>query len=58
MKTILMSAAAIYAAGFFLVFSFEVSIGPVTPGLAVLRAAVWPVYAATGWPRGQTARMD
>ena len=25
----------------------------VTPGLAAARSAVWPIYRATGWPKGQ-----
>lgn len=43
----------VYAVGFGATFAFNISIGPVTPGLSLLRAAVWPLYWLTGWPAGQ-----
>ncbi len=43
----------IYVTGFVLIFILEVNVGPVTLSLALLRAAVWPVYIATGWPQGE-----
>lgn len=30
----------------------------VTPALALLRAAVWPIFWVTGWPHGQPLMMD
>ena len=48
----------IYLVGFAFFFLAEATMGPVTPGLALFRATVWPVYWATGWPQGQRARMD
>lgn len=30
----------------------------VTPSLAFLRAAVWPIFLATGWPHGYPMPMD
>jgi hypothetical protein len=30
----------------------------VTPGLALLRAAVWPLWIATGQPHGSPLPMD
>jgi hypothetical protein len=48
----------IYIVGFVLVLGFNLAIGPITPGLCLLRAAVWPVYIATGWPQGYPMPMD
>lgn len=48
----------VYVVGFVLFFWAEITMGPVTPGLALFRAVVWPVYWATGWPHGVHARMD
>jgi hypothetical protein len=30
----------------------------VTPGLALARSAVWPIFWATGWPHGSPLTMD
>lgn len=32
--------------------------GMISPGLALLRASVWPYYWATGKPEGQPLGMD
>lgn len=48
----------IYLAGFAFFFWIELTVGPVTPGLALLRALVWPIFWLTGWPHGQHLRMD
>lgn len=45
----------IYTAGFIGVFILNASIGPVTLGLALLRAVIWPVWVATGRPQGYRA---
>lgn len=42
-----------YVLGFVGIFLLNASIGPVTLGLALARAAVWPIWVATGWPQGQ-----
>jgi hypothetical protein len=47
-----------YLIGFVLVFWLNLSIGPVTPGLALLRALQWPRWVATGHPHGTTLPMD
>lgn len=50
---------AIYVCGFFLTLYFHVLLLPmVTPALALLRSAVWPIFWATGWPHGFTMPMD
>lgn len=38
-----------------IVFWLEVNSGPVTAGLAGLRALVWPLYVLTGHPKGVRA---
>ncbi len=48
----------IYIVGFILVFVFNASIGPVTPGIAFLRALIWPIWIATGWPQGEVQGFD
>ena len=48
----------IYVAGFALFFWVNLMIGPVTRGLALLRAAVWPIFWLTGWPHGTQLPMD
>jgi hypothetical protein len=48
----------IYIIGFLFFFWMELMVGPVTPALALMRAVVWPVYWATGWPHGTPLRMD
>jgi hypothetical protein len=58
MKTVIVSLAGLYLLGFALFFVVEIASGPVTPALSFVRAVVWPVYWATGWPRGVHARMD
>lgn len=58
MKWWLLGFAIFYAAGFSMILILNLCIGPVTPGLALVRAAVWPVWIATGRPEGQRAMMD
>jgi threonine/homoserine efflux transporter RhtA len=43
---------AIYMIGFLPILVMEMTVGPVTPGLALLRAVVWPLYVTTGRPQG------
>lgn len=58
MHNLLWWISIIYAAGFAATFTFNACLGPVTPGLALFRGIVWPVYWITGWPAGQTLPMD
>jgi hypothetical protein len=55
---ILWSIGFIYIAGFLLVLWMNIASGPVTLGLSLLRAVVWPLYLATGWPHGVVGGMD
>lgn len=48
----------IYVVGFVLTLWFNLAIGPLTPSLCLLRAAVWPIFWATGWPQGMPMPMD
>lgn len=50
-----------YGVGFGIVFIYNINIGPVAaygPGLALLRASVWPYWVVTGRPFGQRMPMD
>lgn len=58
MEWLIWTSVGIYAVGFVFFFAVEALSGPVTPALSLLRATVWPVYWATGWPHGVHARMD
>jgi len=58
MLWIAVALGAVYSVGFVGIFLIEANVGPVTPGLALYRAAVWPWYLATGKPEGQRAPMD
>lgn len=58
MHLILWTLIVIYAAGFAFFLWLGLMSGPVTPALAFVRAAVWPVYWATGWPHGTPLGMD
>lgn len=58
MTKILIIIACTYGAGFVLTLWFNLAIGPLTPALCLLRAAVWPIFWATGWPHGVPMRMD
>lgn len=49
---------ALYFVGFMCVFVLNLNIGPVTPGLAFVRAVVWPLWLATGWPSGTVQPFD
>lgn len=43
----------VYVSGFLVVlFCHLIFLQMVTPGLALLRAAVWTIFWATGWPHG------
>lgn len=53
-----LSGVGIYVAGFLFTAWLNLGIGPVTPGLALLRGAVWPLWWATGRPEGQRLPMD
>ena len=49
----------IWFAGFILTAIFNAIGSPnVTLPLALLRAAVWPIFWATGWPHGTPLPMD
>lgn len=50
---------AVYVAGFVVVlFGNLIFLPMVTPSLALLRAAVWPIFWLTGWPAGTPLPMD
>lgn len=49
----------LYVVGFVVVFAFHlVALQMVTPPLALLRALFWPIWFATGRPRGAPLPMD
>lgn len=49
----------IYVAGFiWTTFANPWFASPITFGLCMLRAVLWPVYLATGWPSGQMTGPD
>lgn len=48
----------VYVLGFVFVLWIGISMGPVTFGLALLRALVWPWYLVFGTPAGTTLPMD
>lgn len=50
--------SGIYVAGFILIFAFHIFLlQMVTPPLALLRAALWPLYVTTGRPHGAPVRI-
>lgn len=49
---------SIYVVGFAFVLFMEVTMGPVTFPLALVRALVWPLYVFFGIPGGQRLPMD
>lgn len=50
---------AIYFAGFMVTMHFNITMSPnATLGLMTLRASLWPIYWATGWPHGVPLTMD
>jgi hypothetical protein len=48
----------VYVAGFIVTFWVNATSMPITPGLALMRAAFWPILLVTGWPRGTPLPMD
>lgn len=49
----------IYVVGFVLIFIGHVAyLQMVSPSLALVRALVWPIFLATGWPHGVPMTMD
>jgi hypothetical protein len=49
----------IYVAGFVVMFVGHIMfLQMVTPGLAFMRSAVWPIFILTGWPHGSPMTMD
>lgn len=49
----------VYMTGLVVVFCGHIAfLQMVTPSLALLRAAVWPIFLATGWPHGTPLPMD
>ncbi|WP_291869620.1 hypothetical protein [Bradyrhizobium sp.] len=55
--TTLLIVASIYGVAAILAFFFNMSIGPVTLGLALLRGALWPLWLM-GFIQGQRLPMD
>lgn len=58
MTMLIWTVGTVYVLGFVFVFAMEVTAGPVTLGLALLRATVWPLYLVTGIPTGNRLPMD
>lgn len=53
MKDVILSViVAIYFLGFGAIFVLNVAMGPVTLGLCLLRAILWPLWVLTGIPHG------
>jgi len=48
----------IYVCGFGGVFALNAAMGNITLPLALLRAFLWPIWVATGWPHGTPVTMD
>ena len=42
----------IYIIGFVAALALNLTSGPLTFSLCLLRALVWPIWVATGWPQG------
>lgn len=57
MLKIVLAGATLYVVAAVLAFIVNANIGPVTPGLALLRAALWPLWLA-GMIQGQRLPMD
>lgn len=59
MAAIILTAAVLYAVGFFLMLAVCAQL-PNTIGLALVRSAAWPVSVVLRevWPRGQPQPMD
>jgi hypothetical protein len=60
MHWIIWIAVTIYVIGFVFIFWFHITSMPVTPGLALLRALLWPAWIISGgeWPHGTPMPMD
>lgn len=57
--TIIKIYTGIHVVGFIITFVLHaLFLQMVTPSLALLRAAVWPVFLMTGWPHGVPLTMD
>jgi hypothetical protein len=54
---IILIAAAVYVAVALLAFIVNANIGPVTPGLALMRAVLWPLWVM-GFIPGERMPMD
>lgn len=52
------TATGVYAVGFVGTYVSNIMIGPVMPSLALVRAAVFPLYWLTGRPHGEVQRFD
>lgn len=56
---IIVGLVVIYVAVGFVTFYFHMRLnGLISPGLALFRALVWPIFWTTGWPSGQRLPMD
>lgn len=59
MIKLLIALTVVYAVVAILVFVLHVVfLQMVTPGLALVRALLWPIWIATGWPAGTPLPMD
>lgn len=58
MRILIWSLVGLYVFGFVTVLFLNLNIGPVTPGLALVRAVVWPLWVTTGRPAGERLPMD
>lgn len=54
----LYGAGIAYCLGALMVLAYNLTVGPITLGLAALRALVWPIWILTGRPRGQVRGPD
>lgn len=51
-RIVLYSALGAYLVIFFLILALNLTMGPVTPALSFMRALLWPIWIATGYPHG------
>jgi hypothetical protein len=49
---------AVYLVGFVFFLFLNLNIGPLTLGLCLLRALLWPLWVTTGIPHGTPLTMD
>lgn len=56
-RELMLTLVGLYVAGFLLMMWMQAYM-PVTLGLALLRAALWPLWMLTGLPHGEPLPMD